>query len=41
MTDFQKELITAVEEVAMNTGLTTEECIRQAIEILGRDKNEI
>ncbi len=42
MTDIQKELLKAIEEISMSTGITTKECIRQAIEILkeeGKDEN--
>ena len=30
----REELIKAIEEIAMSTGITTKECIRQAIELL-------
>ena len=34
MTDIQKELLKAIEEISMSTGMTTKECIRQVIELL-------
>jgi Na+-translocating ferredoxin:NAD+ oxidoreductase RNF subunit RnfB len=40
MTSFQKELITAIEEVATSTGLTVSECIRQAIALIKREKKQ-
>nr|DAT54042.1 MAG TPA: SeqA protein N-terminal domain [Caudoviricetes sp.] len=40
MTNFQKELITAIEEVSTSTGLTVNECIRQAIELTKTEKEE-
>jgi len=39
MTNIQKEILAAIEEVAMNTGITTKECIRQAIELLKEENN--
>ena len=32
------ELIKAIEEIATTTGITTKECIRQAIEMLKEEK---
>ena len=40
MTDIQKELLAAIEEVAMNTGITTKECIIQAMEMLREEEDE-
>lgn len=40
MTSFQKELITAIEEVSTSTGLTVSECIRQAIALIKREKKQ-
>lgn len=40
MTSFQKELIEGIQEVSMSTGLSTKECIRQAIELTKREKEE-
>lgn len=37
---FQEELIEGIQEVAMNTGLTTKECIRQAIELTKRTEKQ-
>ena len=34
MTDIQKELIDAIEEVALETNMTIEEVTKQAIELL-------
>ncbi|MBU5440389.1 ribbon-helix-helix protein, CopG family [Tissierella sp. MSJ-40] len=34
MIELQSELLKAIEEIATTRGMTTEECIRQAIEIL-------
>ncbi len=34
MTDLQKELIDAIEEVALETNMTIEEVTKQAIELL-------
>ena len=35
----REELIKAIEEIAMSTGITTKECIRQAIELLKEENN--
>lgn len=40
MTSFQEELLEGIQEVAMSTGLTTKECIRQAIELTKREKKQ-
>ncbi len=37
---FQEELIEGIQEVAMNTGLTTKEYIRQAIELTKRTEKQ-
>ena len=34
MTDMQKELLDAIEEIAVETNMTIEEVIKQAIELL-------
>ncbi len=34
MTEFQKELMEGIEEIATSTGMTIEEVIKQAIELL-------
>lgn len=34
MTEFQKELIKGIEEMATSTGMTIEEIVKQAIELL-------
>lgn len=34
MTDLQKELLNAIEEIALKTNMTVEETIKQAIELL-------
>lgn len=38
MTKFQMELIGGIQDVAMSTGITTKECIKQAIEMLEREE---
>ena len=38
MDKFTKELIEGIEEISSSTGLTTKECLVQALEILEREK---
>jgi len=38
MDKFTKELIEGIEEISSSTGLTTKECIVQAIELLEKEK---
>lgn len=40
MTNFEKELMKAIEEVATSTNMTVDECIRQAIELLNKQSYE-
>lgn len=40
MTSFQEELLEGIQEVAMSTGLTTKECIRQAIEMAKKESKQ-
>ena len=40
MDDLQKELLKAIEEIATTRGMTTKECIIQAIEILEKEESE-
>lgn len=40
MTKFENELIEGIQEIAMSTGLTTKECIRQAVELTKKEKEE-
>jgi hypothetical protein len=40
MTEFEKELLKAIEEIATNTGMTVNECIRQAIELLEKEEQK-
>ncbi len=40
MDSFTKELIEGIEEVSSSTGITTKECIVQAIDILEQEKKE-
>lgn len=36
MNELQKELVDGIEEVVMATGLTVQECVKQALETLGK-----
>lgn len=38
MNELRNELVTAIQEVSMSTGTSTEECIRQAMKILQEEK---
>ena len=40
MNELREELLKAIEEVATNTGLTVNDCIRQAIEMLEQEKEK-
>lgn len=40
MTEFQKELIDGIEEIALEKGVDVKECIRQAIELTEKEKKE-
>jgi len=36
--ELRNELVTAIQEVSMNTGISTDECIRQAMKILQEEQ---
>jgi len=36
--ELRNELVTAIQEVSMSTGISVEECIRQAMKILQEEK---
>ena len=38
MNELRNELVTAIQEVSMNTGISTDECIRQAMKILQEEQ---
>lgn len=40
MNELRNELITAIQEVSMSTGTSTEECIRQAMKILQEEQTK-
>lgn len=40
MDELREELLNAIEEVATSTGLTVNECIRQAISMLEQEKEK-
>lgn len=40
MNELRNELVTAIQEVSMSTGISTEECIRQAMRILQEEKTK-
>ncbi len=40
MNELRNELVTAIQEVSMSTGISTEECIRQAMKILQEEKTK-
>lgn len=40
MTSFQRELIEGIQEVSMNTGISVNECIRQAIKLTKQEKEK-
>lgn len=40
MTSFQRELIEGIQEVSMSTGISVNECIRQAIELTKQEKKQ-
>ncbi len=40
MDKFTKELIEGIEEISSSTGITTKECIVQAIDMLEQEKKE-
>lgn len=41
MDEFQKELLKAIQEIAMTTGMTTKECIKQGIEMLKKQRKKV
>ena len=40
MTEFQKELIGGIEEIAIEKGMDVKDCIRQALEVLEKQSYE-
>lgn len=40
MRDIRTELIDGITEVAQNTGITTKDCIREALKMLEREKKQ-